>query len=144
MHVFGAVENISSWLKTYIATNTAPVRAIFYVTELDAVAELKRVGVAVTTEDHSKTPIKVEGIAPVSVIKGLIGKPYIVNMEGAPKVSAPTSIVPVSGGTTPVPLQTGFDWDKFWTNNQWYILGGTGLLVVGIIIWKVFKNKKVE
>lgn len=143
MHVLGAVENISSWLKTYIATYTAPIRVIFYVTELDAVAELKRIGVAVTSEDHSKTPIKVEGIASVSVIKGLVGKPYVLNMEGAPKVSTPTSIIPVSGGTTPAPIQSGFDWGKLWNDNQWYILGGAGLIIAGLLIWKIVKKKKV-
>lgn len=131
------VTNISSWLQNYINTNTQPVRIVVHVTELDAVEELKRLGVSVTSEDHSRVPISVTGVAPVSVIKSLIGQPYVIMLEGAAKISAP-----VKSSTSPTTIvlgQQAMDWQKFFIDYQWYIVGGTVAIVAGILVWRMRK-----
>jgi hypothetical protein len=130
--------NISSWLLNYINTNTQPVRIVAHVTELDGVEELKRLGVSVISEDHSRVPISVTGVAPVSVIKSLIGQPYVIMLEGAAKTSTPAKIQPV-GVPVSAFAPTGFDLNKFFQDYQYWLIGGTVAVVLGVLVWRMKK-----
>lgn len=145
--MFGVNANISSWLQNYINRNSAPVRTEFFITELDGVGELTRRGVQIISEDDSKIPIHILGLAPVLAIKDLIGQPYVTYMQGAPKNVPPTSggtaVNPVLLPSTALSAQDGpaGSFADFWANYKWYLIGGI-FAIAGIALMQARKIKK--